>query len=60
MAKTLRQEFDITKVDGTIQHVRSTIVRDGNDAYWFTVFLQKKGEWSPEFKIRYANKTAGH
>jgi hypothetical protein len=51
--KTLRQEFDITHTDGRVGHILSTIVRDGNKAYWFTVFLQKNGEWSPEFKIRY-------
>ena len=54
--KTLQQEFDTTQPDGKVGHVRSTIVRDSNDAYWFTVFLQKNGEWSPEFKIRYERK----
>ena len=55
--KTLHQEFDIMRPDGKTQHVKSTIVRDGNDAYWFSVFLQDKtGEWSPMFKIRYERK----
>lgn len=54
--KTIQQEFDITQPDGKVGHVRSTIVRDGDNAYWFTVFLQKNGEWSPEFKIRYERK----
>src|SRR5271157_234121 len=54
--KTLRQEFDITHTDGRVAHLRSTVVRDGDNAYWFTVFLQKNGEWSPEFKIRYERK----
>jgi len=54
--KTLRQEFDTTHGDGRVSHVRSTIVRDGDNAYWFTVFLQKNGEWSPEFKIHYERK----
>ena len=54
--KTTQQEFDITQPDGKVGHVRSTLVRDGDNAYWFTVFLQKNGEWSPEFKIRYERK----
>jgi hypothetical protein len=55
--KTLYQEFDVMRPDGKTQHVKSTIVRDGNDAYWFTVILQDKtGEWSPMFKIRYERK----
>jgi hypothetical protein len=32
------------------------VVRDGDNAYSFTVFLQKNGEWSPEFKIHYERK----
>jgi hypothetical protein len=54
--KTLHQEFDLTSVDGRVTHIRSTLVRDGDNAYWFTVFLQKNGEWSPEFKIHYERK----
>lgn len=54
--KTLSQEFDTTQPNGQVMHVRSTIVRDGDNAYWFTVFLQKNGEWSPAFKIRYERK----
>lgn len=54
--KTLRQDFDLTNANGKVTHIRSTIVRDGDNAYWFTVFLQKNGEWSPEFKIRYERK----
>ena len=54
--KTLRQDFDLTDADGKVTHIRSTIVRDGDNAYWFTVFLQKNGEWSPEFKIHYERK----
>lgn len=54
--KTLRQDFDLTSASGKVTHIRSTIVRDGDNAYWFTVFLQKNGEWSPEFKIRYERK----
>lgn len=37
--KALLQEFDILHTDGKVGHIRSTIVRDGNDAYWFTVFI---------------------
>jgi len=54
--KTLRQDFDLTSASGKVTHIRSTIVRDGDNTYWFTVLLQKNGEWSPEFKIRYERK----
>jgi hypothetical protein len=54
--KTLQQDFDQAHTDGRVTHLRSTIVRDGDNAYWFTVFLQKDGEWLPEFKIRYERK----
>ena len=54
--KTLRQDFDLMQPNGNTQHIQSTVVRDGNDAYFFTVFLQKEGEWKPEFKIRYERK----
>jgi len=54
--KTLHQDFDLTSANGKATHIRSTVVRDGDNAYWFTVFLQKNGEWSPEFKIHYERK----
>lgn len=54
--KTLRQDFDLTSANGKVTHIRSTVVRDGENAYWFTVFLESNGEWSPEFKIRYERK----
>jgi len=54
--KTLHQEFDIMKPDGTTGHIRSTLVRDGDDAYWFTVFVQHNGEWAQVLKIRYERK----
>ena len=54
--KTLHQDFDLMHTDGHTGHIRSTIVRDGDDAYWFTVFLQKDGEWAQAFKIRYERK----
>ena len=55
--KTLRQEFDVVQPSGATQHIRSTIVRDGNDAYDFSVFMQDKaGEWAQVFKIRYERK----
>jgi hypothetical protein len=54
--KTIRQEFDITHASGRVSQVRSSIERDGDNAYWFTVFLQKNGQWSPEFKIHYQRK----
>jgi len=54
--KTLHQDFDIMHTDGKAGHIRSTVVRDGNDAYWFAVFMQKNGEWAEEFKIRYERK----
>ena len=55
--KTLRQEFDVMQPTGKTQHVQSTIVRDGGDAYDFSVFLQDKtGQWAQAFKIRYERK----
>ncbi len=54
--KTLHQDFDLMHTDGKVGHIRSTIVRDGNDAYWFTLFMQKDGEWAQVFKIRYERK----
>ena len=55
--KTLHQEFDVMQPDGKTQHIRSTLVRDGNDAYDFSVFMQNKtGEWAELFKIRYERK----
>lgn len=55
--KTLRQEFDVMHPTGKAQHVQSTIVRDGSDAYDFSVFLQDKtGQWAQAFKIRYERK----
>jgi len=54
--KSLHQDFDLTSATGKVTQIRSTIERDGDNAYWFTVFLQKNGEWSPEFKILYERK----
>ncbi len=54
--KTIQQDFEVIQPDGRTGQVRSTLVREGNDAYWFTVLLQKDGEWSPEFRIRYERK----
>jgi hypothetical protein len=54
--KTLQQNFDLTNAKGKVTPIHSTIERDGDNAYWFTVFLQKNGEWSPEFKILYERK----
>jgi hypothetical protein len=54
--KTLHQDFDIMHADGKTGHIRSTLTRDGNDAYWFAVFVQKDGEWTQVFRIRYERK----
>ncbi len=54
--KTLHQDFDISHADGKTGHLRSTLVRDGSDAYWFTVFMQKDGDWGEVLKIRYQRK----
>ena len=55
--KTLRQEFDVMQARRQDPARPSTIVRDGNDAYDFSVFLQDKtGEWAQVFKIRYERK----
>jgi len=54
--KTLRQEFDVIQPNGGTGHLRSTMVRDGNDAYLFTVFAQQSGEWKQLFQITYKRK----
>ncbi len=55
--KTVHQEFDVMQPDGKTQHIKSTLGRDGNDAYWFSVFMPSKtGEWAQVFKIRYERK----
>ena len=54
--KTLRQEFDIMHLNGTTGHLRSTIERDGENAYWLTVFTSKTGQWQQAFRIRYQRK----
>jgi hypothetical protein len=51
--KTLRQEFDIMSPNGKTDHVRSTLVRDGNDAYLFSVFEEVSGDWKQLFQITY-------
>jgi hypothetical protein len=55
--KTLHQEFDVTQADGTVSRVRSTLVRDGNDAYLFTVFMQQNGAWTQLFQITYKRES---
>ena len=43
--------------DGKTQHIKSTLARDGSDAYDFTVFMQDTtGAWAQAFKIRYQRK----
>src|SRR5215469_9776851 len=54
--KTLHQEFDTTEPNGTISHIRSTIVRDGNDAYRFTVFIEQNGGWKQLFQTTYKRR----
>ena len=54
--KTFHQEFDIMHANGNTGHVRSTVVRDGENAYEFSVFMQKSGDWQPVFHIRYERK----
>jgi len=55
--KTVHQEFDVMQPDGKTQHIKSTLGRDGSDAYDFSVFMQNKaGEWAQVFKIRYERK----
>ena len=54
--KTLWQEFDIRHTNGVTAHLRSSIVRDGDNAYWLTVFTQKDGQWAQAFRIRYERR----
>jgi hypothetical protein len=54
--KTFHQEFDIMHVNGNTGHVRSMLVRDGDNAYWFSVLMNRNGEWQQVFHIRYERK----
>ncbi|MGA9567384.1 MAG: DUF1579 family protein, partial [Candidatus Korobacteraceae bacterium] len=54
--KTLHQEFDIVHPSGKTDHVRSTVVRDGENAYLITVFVQQNGDWKQIFEITYKRK----
>jgi hypothetical protein len=54
--RTLHQEFDVMQPKGSTDHIRSTIVRDGNDTYLFAVFVQQNGEWKQIFQITYRRK----
>ena len=51
--KTVHQEFDVTQPNGNTSHLRSTLVREGNDAYQFTVMGQQNGEWKEIFATAY-------
>jgi hypothetical protein len=51
--KTIHQDFEITHNNGKTDHLQSTIVREGNDAYWLTVSAQKNGQSTQLFRIRY-------
>jgi hypothetical protein len=53
---TLHQDFDLMHTNGKTGHIGSTLVRDGNDAYLFSVFMQKDGDWAQAFNIRYERK----
>jgi hypothetical protein len=54
--KTLRQEFDVMQPSGITDHIRSTVARDGNDAYVFAVFEPENGEWKQLLQIIYKRK----
>jgi len=54
--KTFHQEFDLMHVNGNTGHLRSTLVRDGENAYEFSVLVQKNGDWQQVFHIRYERK----
>jgi hypothetical protein len=54
--KTIHQDLEINEPNGKTNHVRSTLVRDGDNAYWFSVFVQKDGEWAQLFKLHYERK----
>jgi hypothetical protein len=49
----LEQDFHITGIDGVARPFRSTIVRQGPDAYDWNVQRQKDGEWTVMFGLRY-------
>ena len=54
--KTLHQDFTITEASGATQHFQSTIVRDTENSYDFTVLANSNGKWSPVFQIHYTRK----
>jgi len=54
--KTLNQEFDIMNPNGKTGHMKSTITRDGPDAYIFRVFGQQNGQWKLVLDITYTRK----
>jgi hypothetical protein len=49
----LEQDFHVTQADGTTQPFRSTIVRQGPDAYDWHVQSQKDGAWQEMFSLKY-------
>lgn len=49
----LEMDFHIAHVDGTVQALHSTIVRQGADAYDWNVQHQKDGEWTVMFALKY-------
>ncbi|HWR36986.1 MAG TPA: hypothetical protein VN622_14080 [Clostridia bacterium] len=55
-AHTLRQDFKVMRPDGATSDVRSTLVRDGENAYIFHVFGNKNGQWVEIFQTRYERK----
>lgn len=54
--KTFHQEFEIMHINGATGHLRSSLVRDGDNAYWFSVLMNKNGDWQQVFRIRYERK----
>ena len=49
----LEQEFHIIGTDGTARPFRSTVVRNGADAYDWNVEHQKDGAWEQMFALKY-------
>jgi hypothetical protein len=49
----LEQDFHIIGADGISRPFRSTIIRQGNDRYDWSVLSSKDGVWTEMFSLRY-------
>ncbi len=52
----VEQEFEIIQVDGQAQKYRSRILRQGQDAYLWNLYVPKAGEWNEAMSVRYTRQ----